>query len=82
MQLEYTLIDPSNVRTSEGGVLEGGPVVALSYSFNGSPFHRLLREYDSSIKQNVGIGGYYDFDLQPSHGAEVFLNVTSASRGP
>ena len=74
MQLEYT-IDPSTTRTSDGGVFEGGPVVALSYSFNGSPF---IDFFGNVFADEAHVdGNSYSWDLQPSHGTEAYLNVST-----
>lgn len=73
MQLEYT-IDPSNVRTVVDGMFEGGPVIALSYSFNGSPFTNFYG--DTFADSATPDGNSYSWDLQPSVGTEAYLNIS------
>ena len=74
MQLEYT-IDPSMTRTAVNGIFEGGPVVALSYSFNGSPFTDF---YGNVYADEAHVdGNSYSWDLQPSHGTEAYVNVST-----
>lgn len=78
MQLEYT-INPSIPST-----VNGGPIVALSYSFNGAPFTNFYgTEFQDSVSVGAGgAGGYYNFGLQPSHGEEVNLNVSLGQGAP
>lgn len=78
MQLEYT-INPSIPST-----VDGGPIVALSYSFNGAPFTDFygteFQDYAGAVAG--GAGGSYDFGLQPSHGEEAYLNVLLGQGAP
>jgi hypothetical protein len=78
LQLEYT-INPSIPST-----VNGGPVVALSYSFNGAPFTNFFGTEFGDFAGAVagGAGGSYGFELQPSHGTEVFLNVSLGQGAP
>jgi hypothetical protein len=78
MQLKYT-IDPSIPTT-----VDGGPIVALWYSFNGSAFTDFFgNEFqDAASAVAGGPGGFYGWDLQPSHGAEAFLHVSLGDGAP
>jgi hypothetical protein len=80
MQLEYT-INPSIPSTAVGGP---GPIVALSYSFNGAPFTDFYgTEFLDSVSVGAGgAGGAYSLGLQPSHGQEVYLNVSLGQGAP
>ena len=78
MQLKYT-IDPSIPTT-----VDGGPIVALWCSFNSSAFTDFFgNEFlDSASAVAGGPSGFYGWDLQPSHGAEVFLHVSLGDGAP
>lgn len=75
LQFEYT-VDPTVNPTQDPSM--NGPITAIGYSVNGSPFYP-----DNGYGHiNVSAGSGYNFTLFPGNGAEISLSILLGAGAP